>query len=203
MPRKKETFEAMREITRQKIEKTALSLFARKGLSVKVDEIAQAAGISRGLLYSHYESKDMLIIELVRQAMVISSQDFIDFSQNEGTVVAKIKHITDKMCHILSETPIGIDYFMFMLQVGMSGFPVPAEAWYSEKFPSPIESLTAILIQGQPEGFVVDGDPLQLSIVYWATIQGLCCFVLSGIPVSHVSPEPNMLNRILLKEDFI
>ncbi|MCL2746939.1 MAG: TetR/AcrR family transcriptional regulator, partial [Coriobacteriia bacterium] len=48
----------MRESTKQKIEAAALSLFARKGLSVKVSEIAEAAGVSQGLLYSHYPSKD-------------------------------------------------------------------------------------------------------------------------------------------------
>ncbi|MDR2597220.1 MAG: TetR family transcriptional regulator, partial [Treponema sp.] len=35
----------MRETTRQKIEEAALSLFARKGLSVTIDEIAKRAGL--------------------------------------------------------------------------------------------------------------------------------------------------------------
>ena len=46
MPRSKEAFEAMRQTTRAKIETAALSLFARKGLAVKVGEIAEAAGVS-------------------------------------------------------------------------------------------------------------------------------------------------------------
>jgi AcrR family transcriptional regulator len=53
MPRTKEAFEAMRETTKGKIEASALSLFARKGLSVTIDEIAKTAGLSKGLIYNH------------------------------------------------------------------------------------------------------------------------------------------------------
>jgi len=200
MPRTKEAFEAMRQTTRQKIEAAALSLFARKGLSVKVVEIADASGISMGLMYSHYPSKDALIAELVRQATSISSKTIMDFSGCESTAVGKISSISAMMCNMLSEAPIGIDYFMFMAQVGMSDFKIPETSWYSEELPNPVESLAQVIAQGQAEGSLVQGDPLQLSSVYWAVIQGLCCYAAAGIPTL---PTPEMLNRILLKEKFI
>ena len=200
MPRTKETFEAMREATRQKLEAAALFLFARKGMSVTIGEIAQAAGLSKGLLYSHYPSKDALIAELVRQATVASGKKMMSLSISDSTAAIKIKKITAMMSQMFSEFPIGIDYFMFMIQVGMSGFQVPKMAQYSGELPSPVESLVSIIAQGQSEGSVVYGDTLQLATVYWAAFQGLCCYAITG---RSVLPNPQILNRILLKEDFI
>lgn len=200
MPRTKEAFEAMRETTRQKIEAVALSLFARKGISVTIGEIAQTAGLSKGLLYSHYPSKDALIAELMRRATVTSGQNIMSLSLSDSTAATKVKQITAMMCKMFSEVPIGIEYFMFMIQVGMSGFQVPETAQYSAELPNPVESLVSIIAQGQSEGSVVNGDTLQLSTVYWAAFQGLCCYAITGMPVS---PSTQMLNRILLKEDFI
>ena len=201
MPRTKETFETMRETTRLKIEAAALSLFARKGLSVKVGEIARAAGISQGLLYSHYWSKDALITELIRQAATISGRSIMEIARGVDTAEAKIKSITEIMCGMFNNTsPIGIDYFMFMVQVGLNGFWLPETAQHPEDYPSPVESLARVIMQGQKERSVARGDQFGMSVVYWAAIQGLCCYAATGIPVS---PEPKTLNRILLKEEYL
>lgn len=200
MPRTKEAFEAMRETTRQKIEAAALSLFARKGLSVTVDEIARAAGLSKGLLYNHYPSKEALITELVRQATVTSNQNFKEATHCNEPVFVKIQRVSYMMCQMFSDQPIGIDCFMFMVQVGMSCFPVSETARYSEDLPNPIDSLAHIITQGQIEGSVVSGNAHQLSIIYWAAFQGLCCYAITGMPLSL---DPKMLSRVLLKENYL
>ena len=43
----------------------------------------------------------------------------MDFSGCESTAVGKTSSISAMMCNMLSEAPIGIDYFMFMAQVRM------------------------------------------------------------------------------------
>jgi len=201
MPRTKEVFEAMRETTRLKIEAAALSLFARKGLSVKVGEIAEVAGVSQGLLYSHYQSKDALITELIQQATSISGRTIMEIAGSGGTAAAKIKRITEMMCGMFTGTsPVGIDYFMFMVQVGMNGFWLPEASRFSQEYPTPVESLARVILQGQKERSVPRGDQFGMSVVYWAAIQGLCCFAATGIPLS---PEPKTLNRILLKGEYL
>lgn len=200
MPRTKEAFESMRETTRQKIETAALSLFARKGLSVTVDEIARAAGLSKGLLYNHFPSKEALITELVRQATVTSTQNFKEATNYNEPVSVKIQRVSSMMCQMFSDQPIGIDCFIFMVQVGMSNFPVSETARYTEDLPNPIDSLAHIITQGQIEGSVVNGNALQLSIIYWAAFQGLCCYAITGMPLSL---DPKMLSRVLLKENYL
>ena len=191
----------MRETTRRKIEAAALSLFARKGLSVKVGEIAKAAGVSQGLLYSHYPSKDALIAELIRQATDISGRSIMEIAGCRGKAAMKIKRITDLMCSMFVGTsPIGIDYFMFMVQVGLSGFRIPEASQYSQDCPNPAESLARVIAQGQKERSVAPGNQFRMSVVYWAAIQGLCCYAATGAPLL---PDAKTLNRILLKEVYL
>ena len=201
MPRTKETFQAMRETTRQKIVTTALSLFAKNGLSVKVGEIAEAAGVSQGLLYSHYQSKDALITELIQQATDISGRTIMEIAGSGGTAAMKIKRITDMMCGMFTgNSPVGIDYFMFMVQVGLNGFWLPEVSGTTQKYPNPVESLARVIAQGQTEKSVAPGSQFGMSVVYWAAIQGLCCYAATGMTSS---PEPKMLNRILLREEYL
>ena len=197
MPRTKETFDDTSETTRQKIKATALSLFARKGLSVTIDEIAKNAGLSEEQFSSHYPSKDELITELIQQAVVISGKSIKEIASRDSSAEVKIKQISAMMCEMLSNNYVGVDYFMFIIQMSMSGFKMPDTGLFTADMPNPIESLTRIIYQGQMEGSVAGGDPMQLAAVYWSAIQGLCCYVITGIPLS---PAPEILSRIILKD---
>jgi len=196
MPRTKEAFEAMRETTKGKIEAAAFSLFARKGLSVTIDEIAKKAGLSKGLLYSHYPSKEALIIELLKQAAVHAGGIVKKIADGEGSAAEKVKQLTAMMCKMLSSNHIGIDYVMFTIQVGMSGFPVSEVELYTADNPHPVASLARIISECQAEGLAVKGDPVQIAFVFWAAVEGLCCFAITGIPLP---PVFETLSRIILK----
>jgi AcrR family transcriptional regulator len=52
---------------REEVLETAATLFASSGLRTSLKEIADAAGILPGSLYHHFESKEAIIVELVRR----------------------------------------------------------------------------------------------------------------------------------------
>src|SRR5580658_10164006 len=52
---------------REEILQTAGTLFASSGLRTSLNEIADAAGILPGSLYHHFESKEAILVELVRR----------------------------------------------------------------------------------------------------------------------------------------
>ncbi|MEJ2103763.1 MAG: TetR/AcrR family transcriptional regulator, partial [Ignavibacteriaceae bacterium] len=61
-PRTKDKFEEIRQKSREKIENIALELFALNGYhATSISKIAKSAGISKGLLYNYYESKEQLL----------------------------------------------------------------------------------------------------------------------------------------------
>ena len=194
MPRKKDVFDAMREKTCGKIEAAALSLFARNGLSVTVGDIAKAAGISQGLMYRHYPSKQALIIGLVRRTKENSLRFLEGIAKSNDPAAKKIICITDTINKAYSGTLSNIDYSMFTLQVELSGFQ---SAELAALLKSPYKILSKIIEQGQSEGTIVDGDPILLATTYWAAVQGICCFKIAGLPFI---PTTDMLLRILIKE---
>lgn len=66
MPRTKAQFEAIRKESRQKILDAALEVFAKQGYhSSTVDAIAKTAGISKGLMYNYFKSKEDVLQELM------------------------------------------------------------------------------------------------------------------------------------------
>lgn len=68
MTRKRLSREDSREQTTQRLLDAAEKLIARKGLdAASVEDIAAAAGYSRGAFYSNFNSKDDLFIELLRR----------------------------------------------------------------------------------------------------------------------------------------
>jgi AcrR family transcriptional regulator len=68
MSRKRLTREDSREQTTQRLLDAAQKLIAKKGLSAaSVEDIAAAAGYSRGAFYSNFSSKGDLFIELLRR----------------------------------------------------------------------------------------------------------------------------------------
>jgi AcrR family transcriptional regulator len=68
MSRKRLTREDSREQTTQRLLEAAQRLIAKRGLSAaSVEDIAGAAGYTRGAFYSNFASKDDLFIELLRR----------------------------------------------------------------------------------------------------------------------------------------
>jgi len=65
-PRSKQQFEEIREEKKRLILDTALNLFANKGYHVSsISMIAKEAGISKGLLYNYFESKESVLFSLI------------------------------------------------------------------------------------------------------------------------------------------
>lgn len=69
-PRTEQQNQALREESRAKIVATALHLFGANGYErTTVRQIAEAAGVAQGLLYSHFVSKDDLLRVIFQQSV--------------------------------------------------------------------------------------------------------------------------------------
>ena len=85
MPRTKEQNEAIRVEKQQLIMGAALKLFAEKGYdATSIDKIAKEAGISKGLLYSYFKSKEELLQVLITD-LLVEFENAID-PNHDGTV---------------------------------------------------------------------------------------------------------------------
>ena len=70
MPRTKEKNSAIRAEKRQLIMDSAMQLFAEQGYEhTSIDSIARHAGISKGLLYAYFKSKDDLLYHILSDGL--------------------------------------------------------------------------------------------------------------------------------------
>jgi len=77
MPRTKEQFKKIRKKTKARILNSALELFAKKGYSTtSISEIAKLAGVSKGLAYNYFESKEKLMEEVIHALFIEISNMF-------------------------------------------------------------------------------------------------------------------------------
>lgn len=69
-PKTKEQNEEIRQRTRKIIKEAALELFGKFGYhSTSISQIAKAAGVSKGLMYSYFEGKEALLHEIIIEAI--------------------------------------------------------------------------------------------------------------------------------------
>ncbi len=65
-PRSKKQFEAIRESSAGKIMEAALELFGTVGYqTTTISQIAEKAGVSKGLIYNYFDSKEALLKEMI------------------------------------------------------------------------------------------------------------------------------------------
>ena len=96
MPVERLTPERRRELTRSALVEAAADVFARRGYDgASLEEIAEAAGFTRGAIYSNFGSKEDLmlaVVERYNEALVGAFSDTLeratDISQEEMTVSA-------------------------------------------------------------------------------------------------------------------
>jgi len=99
-PRTKDQFEEIRQKSRENIENIALKLFAIKGYhATSISQIATKAGISRGLLYNYYKSKEHLLDSVIMKVydeimqIVQMSENLPAEKQIEQMIVKTIDHL--------------------------------------------------------------------------------------------------------------
>ena len=103
-PRTKNQFEEIRQKSRENIEKIALELFAIKGYhATSISQIAEKAGISKGLLYNYYKSKEHLLDSVIMKVfdeimrIVQLSENLPAEKQIEQMIIQTINHLKENI----------------------------------------------------------------------------------------------------------
>ena len=74
-PRTKQQFEVLREASIQKILDASLELFGTVGYqSTSMSQIAEKAGVSKGLIYNYFESKEDLLKSMIDRLSEVGDQ---------------------------------------------------------------------------------------------------------------------------------
>ena len=93
-PKTKKQFEVIRTKSRDKILDSALELFAEKGFhNTSVSQIAIKAGISKGLIYNYFESKEDLLEKIITGTLSLLENLMIDGTNHKTDPKSQIRII--------------------------------------------------------------------------------------------------------------
>ncbi len=199
MPRTKEQFEEMRNITKDKIQSAAMQLFVQKGYgSTNVQEIADLAGISVGLLYRHYKTKEELFNELVEYSIkgIKGVSDL--FKQDDSPR----KLIEQFIIEVYNDMVNGDELANLLILMTQSFFSGATHHVENEIDKQDIEMLNAtanLIKRGQEIGEFRSGNPYELAVFFYSTIQGLAMIKVM-LKDRFIMPSTSIITAFLLKE---
>jgi AcrR family transcriptional regulator len=193
-PLNEDQLHQIRDERKVQIMEAAVKVFARKGIiGTKMSMIAAEAGISHGLLYHYFESKDELFTTLVQGAMAEAYDAMKNVYNLSGSPMDKIRALTED---ILDEG--GTPYFMLIHQARTSdGVPEKAKQLveqYSMK--TFVDRLLPLFVEGQQVGEITAGDPEELISCYLSVLSGLMVLDAQQVEGYRI-PSIDMLLRII------
>jgi AcrR family transcriptional regulator len=104
-PRTEQQFEMIRESRKKAIMDTALELFATEGFdATPISKIAEQAGISKGLLYNYFESKEDLIRQIIFNG-IDNITRFVDPNRDGVLTRKEMEYFIDEIFRALQDEP--------------------------------------------------------------------------------------------------
>jgi len=196
LPRRKMD-KTMREEKSERILDAARIVFARKGMAATMAEVAEEAGVSQGLAYRYFPSKDVIVATLLRQT--IQSRDKLNSMVREipGTAGERLGHIVSTMVDNRRKHP---EYYQVMYQ-GMLDDELNQEVRdaIAEQGRVAYEIVRRLVVEGQATGEMARDDPDKLVTAIFACLDGLSRRVMTLRPdeVSEFMPDAGIILRML------
>lgn len=165
-----ETRKEQKERRRQEILIAGLELFVTRGYAAtKITDIAQKVGMSTGLLFHYFESKEKLYEELVRMGLEGTTYPA---EQGCSHAIDFFQQFTEQLFAYMRQQPVMAKMFVLMAEAQRSEATPPHIREIAMKV-NTIEQFVPIIQWGQQEGTIREGDPLVLSNAFWCSIQGI------------------------------
>jgi AcrR family transcriptional regulator len=185
-----------RETQRANILEAARRVFARKGKAATMADVAQAAGVSQGLAYRYFASKEQIYRELVEQALeqasLVTSQPVQQLAATPGQRLALL------ITRLVEYRRDHLEIFQLLDQVLSSDKPPDDFAeLIRHRRESFLAELRQLIVEAQATGEVAAGDPDHLVIAITATLEGLVRFGLHHPEQFHrLCPDASILLRM-------
>lgn len=196
MARNKDINQELRKQSEIKITDAAMELFASKGFAAtKTGEIVKKAGISQGLLYHYFPDKKDLYEKCLERCCEESGNYVSRLLSNGATGSEKIISFTKGILSDIEKSDWILHQFILFIRLSLEENNQELISKYERL---PVTLLEDVIKQAREEGSAVQGDIRVLSVLYWATLKGVCIHMMSK-NTKYPVPDSEMLYRILLK----
>ena len=185
-----------KEKRRDEILAAGLNLFIKKGYAAtKTVDISRAAGISEGLLFHYFDSKEKLYEELIKIG-ISGPQNLL--SKIEGEPVEFFQAAAKQIFHYIETIPFVAQMFVLMKQAACNDSTPESVKKLLVKVDRITPSVNRI-IEGQKNGTIREGDPRALAFAFWGAVQGIAehAALFSGDSI----PDSEWIVDILRRHD--
>lgn len=197
MPRSKIENQRIRDAQRASILEGAKAVFARKGWSTTIADIAAAASVSQGLIYHYFPNKKSIFYELMSQTLKADPFVFQQIRQSEGSPSQRLETIISR---ILKARRENIETFGITAQLAKGNLPSGNKLEIMRKmfqnltnddseardlrelmvkrFQSLLDVIVQLIMEGQKSGEFAEDDPVKLATMILRCMESLTRFAL-------------------------
>jgi AcrR family transcriptional regulator len=176
MPRSEAENQRLRERQQANILDAAMRVFARSGPSASMAEIAASAGVSQGLAYRYFASKEDIYYALIARAMRGGLPEAEIAHMTAGGPWERLEALLSRIVTARREHP---EFFQLLYHVlGDNDAPSELRAQMRERGLFFAGALRELVVEGQAVGEIAAGDPDQLVVALMAYLDGLTRFSL-------------------------
>lgn len=166
MPKSKAQCGQIKDDTKKKIIDKSILYFSKNGFAgTKISDLASFIGIAQGTMYNYFDSKEALFEEINK---IINNQDLSMMKQLTNLPIKADKKIDLLSGYIIQNLKDNQEFAAVLTlstqQMYENGDKKATQSTYcSEAY----KLLAQIIIEGQKEGCVVEGNVMKLVDYYW------------------------------------
>lgn len=195
MPRSEEANIHIKDDRQKQILCSALKVFIQRGFAAaKMSDIAKEAGVSYGLMYHYFQSKEEIYAELVRGAIESSKQVLGQVQAEQMEPIDKMRSLIERIFASVGGRESAGYYFVLMMGAMTSGSYPSLSLEHPHGPDRPFEILMRIIEEGQRKDQIAGGSPAELATTFFSAILGLASLKVSG--TIETMPDPEILMRI-------
>ncbi len=197
MPRTKQTNEQIRKETTKKILDAATATFAAKGRAATMADIASKAGISQGLAYHYFASKEEIFATLVKQGAESGGGPAARIEQIQGTPGMRLALLISYILEDRRENP-GYSQLLYQALTDDST-PNDLKQFAMRNGKVIQDMMRQLIVEGQAAGEIANDDPDQLMVALLACFEGLMkrAFMLDPANAKKHFPDAKIILRML------
>jgi len=183
---------------RRQILQAAAREFGRKGLdpgAATIDDIAAAAGLSKGSIYSYFKNKDELFRAIIQSGVESDAAMFVDVNDQSATGWEAFMEVAHRVWdHMTDPTHRELNMLSFEQML----LHLRTETVDPRIVEGPLNGLTAMIEGAQREGDVAaDLDARVLATMLWNCQQGTRAYILRTGDVETANAILDLLQEIV------
>ena len=190
----------MRDEATKRILDAARRVFAKRGSAATMAEVAAEAGVSQGLAYRYFSSKEAILTRLVEEAAHTGGGPAARVREIRGSPGERLAVLISYMLKDRQERP---EFYRFLYQVMADESMGPRlRETVGRNGKALYEEVRRLIVEGQATGEIANDEPDQLAVALMALIGGL----VRWIPVQDSDsrthfPDARILLRLLKTDD--